>query len=165
QRLQSARAAVKWVEPDNLHLTLKFLGNIPEAQVEPIAGALEGVACDTAPFVAHVAGVGAFPNLKRPRVVWAGIASGSDELKRLAANVQEALVPLGFDPERREFSAHLTLGRVKSFVNVAGLAEAIRQEAEADLGPMPVEAVHLMQSELRPSGPMYSALAQLSLRG
>jgi 2'-5' RNA ligase len=109
--------------------------------------------------------VGVFPSLSRPRVVWAGMTAGAEELAGLASEVEEALVPLGFERERRAFTPHLTLGRVKSVVNVSNLAEAVQRHAEADFGPLRVDAVYLMRSDLRPSGPVYSPLAELWLRG
>ena len=165
EELRASRASVKWVEPQNLHFTLKFLGDVAEERTEAVTEALREVARRTPPFAGHVAGVGVFPSLSRPRVVWAGMTAGAEELAGLASEVEEALVPLGFERERRAFTPHLTLGRVKSVVNVSNLAEAVQRHAEADFGPLRVDAVYLMRSDLRPSGPVYSPLAELWLRG
>ena len=158
-RLKRAHTGVKvsWTKIDNLHLTLQFLGYIEEESVEKIRGALEAVAGRHEPFELQVAGAGAFPDERRPRVLWVGCKA--DELKILAKSVQEATQPLGFQPEHREFSAHLTLGRVKFPRPDAALTRALDSIKNQTFGAMRVEAIHLFQSQLHPQGSIYTKLS------
>jgi len=155
---------LRWVRPDGIHLTLVFLGDIPLEQADPIAKALGEACAGHAPFTVSVAGVGCFPNIRRPRVVWVGVEEPSGALARLQHGVEQVLVPLGFRPEARAFSPHLTLGRVKGGGRQALEAlGAYVERAKVRIGEMEVEAVHLMQSDLRPSGAVYTQLAVVPL--
>jgi 2'-5' RNA ligase len=151
---------VRWVRPQGIHLTLKFLGDVPAPQVEAIADAL-GVACASyAPFTAHVGGLGCFPNPRRPRVIWVGVDEESGALANLQRDVERAMAQLGHPAERRKFSPHLTLGRVKrgSAADVQALGEYVVR-ASVTVGKLEATAVHLMRSELLPAGAVYSELA------
>jgi 2'-5' RNA ligase len=163
RQLRGAKASVKWVPAKNLHLTLKFLGNIAEESVPEVMGALGSAARGVRPFAMRVRGLGAFPDLRRPRVVWAGIAEGAQQATHLAQAVERELGPLGFAPEKRPFSAHITLGRVSSFVGVSALAGIVEQHAESEFGSVEVDEILLMRSELRPTGAVYSVLGELPL--
>jgi 2'-5' RNA ligase len=158
---------VKWVEPENMHLTLYFLGNIAPEMVSRITSAMEQAAAGARHFQLEVGGLGAFPNLHRVEVIWVGLAGDLDKLDRLQKDIGANLTPLGFKPETRPFNPHLTLGRVRDF---------IRPEERAALGQllesMPfnvrfkvdVTAVNLMKSQLTPKGPIYSKLASVKLK-
>ena len=113
-RTAAAHADVRWVDPAQFHLTLKFLGAVPDDRVPAVSAALEGAVADTAPIALAAAGLGGFPSLRSARVLWAGITAGVPELARLAAAIDRALTPLGFPPEGRSFRGHLTIGRVRS---------------------------------------------------
>ena len=157
-RLKRAHTGVKvsWTKIENLHLTLQFLGYVEEEVIAKIGVELEAVASRYAPFDVNVAGAGNFP-----RVLWVGC--NSDTLKTLAQAVQAAMEPLGFRPERREFSAHLTLGRIKSPRMDVALTRALDSIKNQDFGTLRVESIHLFQSELHPDGSIYSKLSSHQL--
>jgi len=164
-RLKRTNLAVKisWTKVANLHLTLQFLGYVEEAVVEKISTALRLVAAQHQPFDVSVHGTGAFPNEKRPRVVWIGCDDAGDHLKSLARAMQDAMEPLGFDPERHEVLAHLTLGRIKSPRVDATLTRAIDSLKDTSFGTLRVEAIHLFESQLHPEGSIYTKLSSHAL--
>lgn len=157
-------ADVKWVKPENIHLTLKFLGNVDEAKIEKIKNALGEISGREKPFEISLSGLGAFPNLNYPRVVWVGIDKGSSEAEKIAGLIADSMEKLGFPKEERPFSAHLTLGRVKSGRNKAGLKEKI-----SSLSVQPkscaVNHITLFQSTLTPAGPIYTPLYAAKFTG
>lgn len=160
--LRRARADVRWVNPEAIHITLKFLGQIRTDLVATLEENLTVLFVDYAPVQLTIRGVGAFPNLARPRVVWAGIHDVSGTLSSMASRVETALEPLGFAREKRMFSPHLTLGRVKSRSGMTELVDAIRQRMDL-AGPAFVshEAV-LFQSILKPSGAEYRVISRFA---
>jgi len=166
-RLIRAATGVKvsWTNTGNLHLTLQFLGYVEETVVEKIKGALETVARRHEPFELPVRGAGVFPNENRPRVLWIGCEDDTGRLKALAGAVQSAMQPLGFEPEHREFSAHLTLGRVKVPKPDAALTRALDSIKDTACGLMRVDAVHLFESQLHPDGSIYTKLSSHKLGG
>jgi 2'-5' RNA ligase len=164
-RRLAPRADVRWVDPASLHLTLKFLGEVPPARVDAIAAALAVVAGEHAPLVLRAAGLGAFRSARRARVLWAGITAGITELVRLAAGVDDALAGLGFARESRPFTGHVTLARVRSPRETAPLAGALEAASERELGAWRAAEVVLYRSYLRPSGAVYEALARCPLGG
>jgi len=165
QELRRAEAPVSWVRPEGMHLTLKFLGNVPEGQIPRIGDALQGVTAARAPFRICVEGAGAFPNLRRPRVVWADVREGREALIELAAAVDAALAGLGFPPEDRPFSPHLTLGRVKAPNHLEHLAALIQSHVDDRFGEMTAREVILFRSELSPNGAKYTPLRRAALGG
>jgi 2'-5' RNA ligase len=166
-RLRRAHVGVKisWTKVENVHVTLQFLGYIEEEAIPKISAGLESVSRNHAPFELRVRGAGAFPNENRPRVLWVGCEDAQGKLKALATAVQAAMQPLGFEPERREFSAHLTLGRVKLPKPDAALTRALDSIKNEVFGAMRVEAVHLFESQLNPEGSIYSKLSSHELKG
>jgi 2'-5' RNA ligase len=163
-RTAAPDADVRWVDPAQFHLTLKFLGHVPDSDVPRIVAPLEQAAADAAPIAGVARGIGTFPTPRRPRVVWAGIAGGVEPLRRLAAGVEAALVPLGFAPEGRPFQAHVTIGRVRSARGTAPLREAVETAAGVELGTWTVTEVVLYESRLRSTGAIYTAVARLPMR-
>jgi RNA 2',3'-cyclic 3'-phosphodiesterase len=165
RELRGATIAVKWVERDNLHMTLAFLGAVPPGTADVAGAALERAAGTFAPFAARIEGIGAFPNLRRPRVIWAGVAAGGPELARLASSVGEELRAGGVHFDDKPFSPHVTLGRVREGVTPPG--EMLRRMESARLAtePFRVEDVHLMKSQLTPAGPIYHSLRVVRLAG
>lgn len=149
---------IKWVPPDNIHLTLQFLGDVDVGLLPKLSGGLRGAFGDVQPFEISASEVGAFPSPARPRVIWVGIRSGADSLKVLQACVERVTDPLGFPPEKRDFSPHITVGRVKDFPRVADLSAALTQFNTVQAGKCRIETVHLMSSTLKPTGPVYSVL-------
>ncbi len=154
---------VSWTNPDGIHLTLQFLGNIPEERIDDIGSALEGVAARHSRFPLTLGAPGTFPNLAHPRVLWIGLRGDVERLADLQRDVQETLVPLGFPPEERAFHPHLTLGRVRQ--PAAGF-NTKQLESIADESPVtqPVGSISLMRSDLRPKGARYARLGEWRLK-
>lgn len=161
--LRATTTAVRWVSPAALHVTLKFLGEQDEALVTSLRDALESVVPTHAAISAKTTEVGAFPNFRRPRVVWVGM-TGERALQSLASDIDRVLAPLGMAREARAFQAHLTLGRVKGELapaqatTLAAAAKSVRGSRE-----LAVQTVDLMQSELGSGGSRYSVLAAVPL--
>jgi 2'-5' RNA ligase len=152
---------VKWVRPENLHLTLKFLGAVPEVQLPDLRAALDGAAGRHRPFKLGFGGAGVFPPRGRPRVVWIDLSAGAGEMAALQADVEAGLAPLGFPPEKRPFSPHLTIGRVRELGDPFALTSALAAAGEMSWGECVVDRVHLMRSDLFPTGPRYSILQEV----
>ena len=157
------RADVRWTAPGSLHLTLTFLGETALEAQPAIVAALTAVATRHPAFALSAVGVGAFPGLERPRVVWVGLADGLREMGRLAADVERALVPLGFPLGARPFSGHVTLGRVRSPRGLRPLIDAARVLEARPVASWRVDEIVLYRSELRPGGAVYEALARVRL--
>lgn len=149
-------ADLKIVEPQNIHITVRFLGNITPAMVEKIFEEMKQV--QFVPFNVQIKGLGAFPDLRYPRVVWAGITDGADQLKNVFSQLEPRLRGLGFAPDHKGFSPHLTIARVRSGRNKAQLAEFITENANYDFGTIKAQCLRLKKSDLTPKGPIYSTL-------
>lgn len=164
-RRAAGRAAedVRWVAPENVHLTLQFLGAVPEERVAEVEAALRAAAAVAHPLALELKGAGGFPNARRPRVLWAGVAGDLAGLGALAADLGRRLAPLGFPPEERAFSAHLTLGRAREQRGAPGLAGALAHAAEATGVPWRAGEIVLFESHLSPRGPRYEAVARAPL--
>ena len=154
RELEQLGAAVRWVRDDNLHVTVKFLGNVGEDALGELRGTLDAALRDTAPMAATVRGLGAFPDLRRARVVWAGV--DCPPLPALAARVDAAAARIGVAPETRPFRAHLTLGRVNGTRGWKPLAEALAARAEEDFGRCAFAELVAFRSDLRPGGALYT---------
>lgn len=148
--------------PDNLHVTLKFLGAVDTSRLPVVREALDRAVAGCASFDLAVSGLGAFPTPTRPRVIWAGAAAGSSELKDVAARVERELTAVGFASDERAFSAHVTLGRVREPRGNERLAEALGGGER--FGTVRVDRVSLMRSDLSPRGARYSELSAHPLR-
>jgi len=164
ERLRRAARNVAWVAPGNLHITLKFLGDVDEARVEAIAASLRQALAGAPAFDAVVGGLGAFPTPARARVVWAGVRAGAEAMVGVAGRVEAALASFGFPQEARPFSPHVTLGRVRVPRRDPGLAEALGDGEGREFGTVRVERVLLVRSRLSPRGSEYSELAAVPLR-
>ena len=149
--------------PENLHVTLKFLGAVDEARVSSIVSRLQTVAAERAACAVDVRGLGAFPSATRARVLWAGIADGRDSLRDLAGAVDDTLAKLGFSPEERDFSPHVTVGRVRAPGRAPGLAATLEAESARRFGRVEVREISLMRSHLSPRGARYTTVAALPL--
>ncbi len=156
---------VRWVPPENVHLTLQFLGAVPEERVAELERAIRDVAAAGRPLSLELRGAGGFPNARRPRVVWAGVAGEVDALAGLVAELGRRLAPLGFAPEDRPFSAHLTRGRARDGRGAPGLAGALAHAAVADGTPWRAAEVTLFESHLSPKGPRYDPILRAPLGG
>lgn len=160
--LRRAQADVSWVRAENIHVTVKFLGDTEEKRVQRIRSALIEVARDGAPFSLEVSGVGSFGG-RNPRVVWVGVGDGAEPLIELAGRVEAALGRVGFPRERRGFTAHLTLGRVRSPQNAEALLAALQEFHAEKFGTFTATQFELMQSALRPTGSVYTVLERFPL--
>ena len=163
QEWQRTAAMVSWIKPESIHLTLKFLGNIANEQVTEIQALLLKVAATAAPLRLQPLGCGAFPSIKQARVVWVGLQGAIEELLKLQKSIEDALIPLGFEPEDRPYRAHLTLGRVKGRRHLQLLQEAVLRRQDFQAEAFDVKEVVLYRSELRPEGARYTALFRAPL--
>ena len=156
---------MRWVTLDQMHLTLKFLGNVREERVPAIANILEESANRFSSFVVELGNVGAFPHLRKPQTIWLGIER-AESLSALAEEIERALSGQGFEREKRAFRPHLTLGRVKAPRGLSDLAAGLQQLANEtpSVVEWPVEEIELVRSELLSSGPVYSTLQRFPLQ-
>jgi len=160
------RGGVLWVPAENVHLTLKFLGEVQYRLVPELKAAVAAVAGGAAPFDLSLAGAGCFPSARAPRVIWVGVDRGADEATALAVAVERALAPLGFAAEARPFRAHLTIGRVKEEKSgAATCATKLKGLASFAAPPARTEALALMKSTLMPAGSAYDEVARFPLGG
>jgi 2'-5' RNA ligase len=160
--LKAPGDGVKWVSSDSIHLTLKFLGSVDEGMVPKIDDAAARCVRGAGVIPLTVGRVGAFPDMRRPRVVWVGLAGETGRLESVAGALEEACFALGFPKEGRAFRPHLTLGRVKDRLSVDTIKK-IEQNKDVVLGDMVVEAIELIKSDLRPSGAVYTTLSHFPL--
>jgi 2'-5' RNA ligase len=166
QMLDIDHPPVRWVRAGGFHLTLQFLGDVELERVEALSAAVSRAAAGAAPFELELSGLGCFPNVRRPRVIWVGLRGGVEALMALQASVIEATRALGFEAEARPFSPHLTLGRVRERAErraVARLGEAVAGRPFAPGEVWPVASVKLIRSELLPGGPRYTVLCDAVL--
>lgn len=153
---------IRWVSAQNIHLTLKFLGDVKEELMHDIEKGLSAVCINHAPFTINIRGAGAFPNFKYPNVLWIGIDE-SEKLEGLYHDIEDSMNELGFEKEDRRFSPHLTIGRVKDRKGVEPAIEELYTFKDTFLGSIEVKEVLLMQSILKPAGAEYSVLAKFKL--
>lgn len=158
---------LSWSKPENLHINLKFFGETTESQVAQIRQAVEPAISHVSPFALEINGLGVFPDNRSPRVLWIGLGGALDSLNTLAECIGNAVVPLGFPQEDRPFRPHLTVARVKrdhrEVGRMLGTLGAFTDPFAC--GPLPVERVALFKSDLRPTGPIYTKLWDVSLNG
>ena len=159
--LARVRADVRWVRAEGMHVTLKFLGSVDSGLLERVRAALVVALAERPALEVGVRGTGAFPSLRRPRVLWVGLDGAG--LSELAGIVDAALLPLGFAPEKRSFAAHVTLGRVNSLRGWPALEEQFKAHLDDDFGSSRIDAVTIYRSTLRAGGAVYSALWTIPL--
>jgi 2'-5' RNA ligase len=161
--LKTSGSQVKWVKPESIHLTLKFFGNIEEKTVDDISQVLKKVTAKISAFDLDIKEIGVFPNMSRPRVIWVGVESSGRTLDILYKETESSLKKMGFEPEEREFRAHLTLGRVKSLKDKRQLIEQVEKLKGCEVGSFRVENLFLFKSDLRPTGAVYTKLRAFDL--
>ena len=157
---------VKWVDAGGIHLTLKFLGNIPSKRVPEITEAIKKAAQGLSPFLLEISGLGAFPSLKQVRVVWVGVGGELDKLSTLQQNIDSALAALGFAREERSFVPHLTVARVREGASTSErgrFGELVGSATFEGKYHVEVEAIKLMRSQLTPAGAIYTCLSVVGL--
>lgn len=155
--LQRNIQGVKWVNPDNIHLTLKFLGQIEKEAIEEIKKILDEITATARPFKIRLSQIGAFPNPNQPRVIWVGIDDGTKESSHLANLIEEKIVPLGIEKEDRAFHPHLTLARIKFLKDKSSVKNAFASLKVPQV-EMTAAKIALFQSTLTPEGPIYTVL-------
>ncbi len=151
-------ADLKLVETENIHMTIRFLGDITLSMANKIYDEMRQVKFNV--FPAQLMGIGVFPNLNYPRVLWAGIAQGADQLQEVLGQIEPKLQNLGFQPEHNAFSPHLTIARVRSGRNKQQLVEFVTKNVKYDFGTVIASCLRLKRSELTPKGPIYSTLKE-----
>jgi 2'-5' RNA ligase len=159
RQLVQTGADLKIVVPHNIHITIRFLGNITPAIVEKIFDEMKQIKFTL--FTVQIKGLGAFPNPRYPRVVWAGITEGTEHIKSVFSQIEPKLRGLGFTSDNRGFSPHLTIARVRSGRNKQKLATFLIENANYDFGAMDAKCLRLKKSTLTPKGPIYSTLKEL----
>ncbi len=156
-QLKSEKAKITWVKPDNVHITLKFLGEVEESKIPEIHNTLKICVSKQKPFDIEVAGSGVFPNFTRPRVLWVGLKKGTEELKNIAQSIDNELEKFGFKKEERDFKPHLTIGRVKFIHNPQEFLQ--KMNSEEFKGEMfTAREILIMKSDLKPTGAIYTKL-------
>jgi 2'-5' RNA ligase len=160
--LQAANGDIRWTRVEGLHLTLKFLGDITRSQVEPVLGVLQDVVRQQQPLNLVAQGLGAFPSLRRPRVLWVGLKG--EGIAELSEAIETALMPLDFPPEERDFAPHLTLGRVRSPRGWERIFRLIKEHEHTVFGECSIDRLTLYQSDLRPDGAIYTPLGSVQFR-
>jgi 2'-5' RNA ligase len=162
--LKAHAPSVRWVRPEGIHLTLKFLGEVDSDRVEGIVHKAEDGVQAVRPFNLGLRRCGGFPNAKNPRVIWIGVDDPSGELKKVQTRVEEGMEELGFVREGREYAPHLTLGRLHPGKGKETIARALDAIKESDLGTMEVREICLFRSQLKPTGAEYTKLKVIPLR-
>ncbi len=158
-------AKVSWVQPHNLHLTLKFLDEVRLNSIPEVSVAVQKAATEFEPFDLEIRAAGAFPSAGRPRTLWLGTGHGSEPLSKLHAALENALKPIGFPKEHRRFAAHLTIGRVRGpSPTLSELGLLIRQRADFTAGQFHIAELVVFSSQLAPQGPRYEVLSRAALR-
>ncbi len=160
-QLSKIKGSVNWVKPENIHLTLKFLGEVQEEIPNAIASGLRPYVSKFDPFSLTLEGAGGFPNLKSPRVLWVGVDM-VPQLKVLYEAIEDVCERLGFQRENRPFSPHITIGRVKGVVDEKVIS-MMKKQVEQVWGSTLVRSVNIMRSVLRPTGAEYSVIASVNI--
>ncbi len=166
-KLKQSGADVKWVAPVNIHLTLKFLGEIDEQKTNKITQILEEISFRTPQYHLKLGDIGAFPNIKSPRIIWIGLAAGDNETKEIATNLEEKIEKIGIPKEDKPFASHITIGRIKSNLNREKLTQALTAlttENDKAIYQFLATKLTLFKSTLTPQGPIYEAVKESSLK-
>ena len=164
RKLARIAPGVKWVEPENMHLTLKFLGEVRETETWSICQAMSKAVANVSSFDAHFQGAGAFPKLERPRTIWIGVTDGRDELTGLYDAIDDAMADLSFARDPKRFVPHLTIGRVKQPGPwLSDVSRIIAEQSELDAGLAMIDEVVLYSSELMTEGPIYTPIGRSAL--
>jgi 2'-5' RNA ligase len=158
--VQFTSARPSWVNPESIHLTLKFLGNIEESMIDQIAEVMTNAANETHPFSIRIRDLGVFPNPRQPRVLWCGMTKGEDQTVSIQTKIDRGLAALGFEKESRPFHPHLTLARIKTLKGTAALMDVVKSHQNSLVGECRMDRVILFQSQLHPSGAVYTKLKE-----
>ncbi len=163
-RLKKTGVRASWVCSDRMHLTLRFLGDVTEGHVAALSESMSEACHDASAFSLACEVLGAFPNLRKPGVVWAGIAPLEPDLARIQSAADHSAVACGLSPETKRFHPHITLARIKDPRNASALARAVELEGDFAAGAFAVPHVSLFSSELTPRGPVYTRIREFPLK-
>jgi RNA 2',3'-cyclic 3'-phosphodiesterase len=164
EQLRASDHDVKWVEPENLHVTLLFLGEVDDRELPAVCSAVQEALAGTSAFAMSVHGAGCFPNPRRPRVLWVGIGQGMQEVDAVHDALEAPLLELGcYRREERRYTPHITLGRRRSEGPADALGRELARHQSFDAGEVTVDAIHVMASRLTSAGPNYSVLCRAKL--
>jgi len=164
EQLRKTKVDASWTRPEGMHLTLKFLGEVPEAKIPEIVNGLQTAAAGVGQFRLEVKGVGTFPNPQNARVVWIGLSGDIGTLTRLQGAVEDAMARIGFAREERKFTAHITLGRIKNIRSRDQWLAVLAEIKDRSLPGFDAAAVRLMKSELKPAGAVYTEIGNVELK-
>ena len=162
--LMNSGADVKWVKPDNIHLTLKFLGDVSAERIDSLIGIIDEVVSNEKSFTFRMTHIGAFPKPEHPKIIWAGITLGKENIERIVSGLEERLQSIGFEKKARDFFAHVTLGRVRSCANRLALSESLQNFSFPQGLTQKAKQTILFKSTLTPDGPIYKALMRFDLK-
>ena len=156
-------ADVKWVSESNFHITLKFLGDTQKSKIDEVSSILSKTILEHKSQRIHFQGIGTFPSMKRPKIFWIGLSYGYEYLKEIASSIEDAFATIGFEREKHDFKSHVTIGRMRTTTGIAGLMNYVESIKNFDGGDMNVKEIHLMRSELKREGAIYSVLEKFPL--
>lgn len=163
-RLKDETNKTTWVKPENIHLTIKFLGDIETNKIDSIIKVLEDAAYNLSNLKISIRGIGAFPTIENPRVLWIGIKEDDTNISQLYNNLEHGLTALGFEREQRAFKPHLTLGRIKLLVDKRTLKQRLERLADISLGNFEADSFYLFKSTLTPEGAVHTKLKEVELK-
>ncbi len=164
QNLKQLKIRARWVRPENIHLTLKFIGDVSPADVDAICAAMTGAAHGFSPVKLAVRGIGVFPTIKRPRIIWVGLGGHIRSLSALQGRLVQELAGLGIAKDKRAFKAHLTLGRIKQPPGPDLIRQMMTEYASLSSDEFTCDQVILFKSDLKPAGAVYTKLKQTNLK-
>jgi len=162
--LRTHGGSIKWVKPSSIHVTLRFLGDSPETIVPQLSELIDDVTDERSAVTTSLSKLGAFPNLRRPRVFWVGLGDGVEPLGEMAQLLEHGVRELGFEPDNKKFKPHLTLGRVRRGGGIGDVPRAV-ESYRVDPTPVTFDVIRLYQSTLTPAGPIYNCLHESKLGG
>ena len=156
QKLDQAAAKMKIVKSENIHFTLRFFGDTPRTKLEEIKASLDRI--DINPFEIEVAGIGSFPNKRRPRIIWVGVTNNASKVVQIKSEIDSLLVDIGYQPEKRKYTPHATIARVRYVKDSRRITDNLEHLTDEVIGKMIVANITMMKSTLTPSGPIYESL-------
>ena len=163
-RLKTHGGHIGWVRPEAIHLTLKFLGAIDEKEITGIEAVVKKAVIGLDPFYLRISGLGVFPNLKRPKVIWVGVNEEGNGLIRIQSRIEDEMERIGYSKENRKFNPHLTIGRVRDIYGLKQIIDGIEAEKGIDLNGFHVTGVSFIKSELRSEGAIYTRLFETTFK-
>lgn len=162
--LKDSMPDVRWVKYGNIHLTLKFLGDVEVSKIEKISKSIQYVADEFSPFTMSLAHIGAFPNFRKPSIIWTGVEEGAEKIIEIVEQIESSMEKLGFAREKRPFKPHLTIGRIRELKHPTIMAKSLENNEIGEIGKFMVEKLSLIKSQLDPSGSIYTTLSEALLK-